>query len=204
MNKLKRFFTTSLLGGIIVILPVVILFIAANWIFRLITGLIQPMTNVLLKTTGLPEIVADIIVIALILIVFFIVGVFVRTKMGKWIYSSIEDSVLKVAPGYTLIKETVLQFIGNKKPPFSSVALVRIFQNDTLVSGFITDTHEDGTCTVFVPTGPNPTSGNIYHVPKESVYIVDVPVETAMRTIISCGAGSKSLVEDFRRKIKPD
>ena len=102
------------------------------------------------------------------------------------------------APGYSLVKETVFQFLGNKKSPFSSVALAQIFGNETMVSCFVTDTHEDGSRTVFVPTGPNPTSGNIYHLEAKYVHPVDVSVEDAMRSIISCGAGSSTLLKKLK------
>jgi uncharacterized membrane protein len=69
-----------------------------------------------------------------------------------------------------------------------------------LVSAFITDTHTDGTYTVFVPTGPNPTSGNIFHLKGEYVHPVDVPVEDAMRSIISCGAGSSRLIKQYKKE----
>ena len=99
-----------------------------------------------------------------------------------------------------MIKETVSQFIGNKKSPFSSVALAQIFGNETLVTVFVTDEHPDGSFTVFMPTGPNPTSGNIYHLKGDFVHPVDVPVEAAMKSIISCGAGSEKLVGSYLEK----
>jgi len=120
--------------------------------------------------------------------------VLVRTRLGNWLYSVLDSKLLQKAPGYSLVKEIVSQFLGGKKSPFSTVALVQIFGNETLVSGFVTDEHEDGTSTVFVPTGPNPTSGNIYHLPKDRVHPIDVSVEDAMRSIISCGAGSSMLI----------
>lgn len=201
MNKFKEFFKTSLLGGVVVILPVAILAAFAKWLFDFVTNLIQPLTNLITTRSDYRELLADVLVIAIILTVCFLVGVVVRTKLGEWIYNTIEERVLKVAPGYGLIKETVLQFIGKKKSPFSSVALCQIFGNETLVSAFVTDTHEDGSSTVFVPTGPNPTSGNIYHLKKEFVHPIDVPVEEAMRSIISCGAGSTKLIRAYREKM---
>jgi uncharacterized membrane protein len=147
-----------------------------------------------MQKSPLQGIVADILVVALLIAVCFSVGAIVRTKLGKWLYLFVESNVFLRVPGYSLIKETVFQFLGNKKSPFSSVALVQIFGNETLVSGFITDEHKDGTRTVFVPTGPNPTSGNIYHLPSNLVHPVDVSVEDAMRSIISCGAGSSTLI----------
>ena len=145
------------------------------------------------------EYVANLLVIVAIITACFMVGVLVRTRLGKWIYHTLESTLLKKAPGYSLIKETVFQFIGNKKSPFSSVALVKIYGNDTMVSAFVTDTHENGMCTVFVPTGPNPTSGNIFHLDSKYVFPVDIPVEDAMRSIISCGAGSAELINNMQK-----
>jgi uncharacterized membrane protein len=54
--------------------------------------------------------------------------------------------------------------------------------------------------TVFVPTGPNPTSGLIYHVPKDRVTKTDAAVDLAMKTIISCGAGSAGVFELVTKK----
>jgi uncharacterized membrane protein len=148
------------------------------------------------------EIVADTLVIIIILTMCFIIGVIIRTTLGKFLFSSIESRLLKAAPGYTLIKETVLQVLGNKKAPYSSVALVQVFGNSTLMTAFVTDEHPDGSCSVFVPTGPNPTSGNIYHLEGKYVHPVNVPVEEAMRSIISCGAGSSRLIEAYKAKMR--
>ena len=194
MKRIKAFFNTSLLGGMVVILPVAILVFVFKWLFNLVTDIVQPLTNLVMAKSQIQEILADILVITVILIACFIIGVFVRTRLGAFIYKTLETRILKVAPGYSLIKETVLQFLGSKKSPFSSVALVQVFGNETLVSAFVTDTHADGSYTVFVPTGPNPTSGNIYHLQGKYVHPVDVPVEDAMRSIISCGAGSDKLI----------
>jgi len=140
--------------------------------------------------------------IALLVLLCFSVGVVVRTKLGNWFYSVLETNLLMKVPGYSLIKETVAQFLGNKKSPFTSVALVQIFGNETMVSAFITDEHENGTVTVFVPTGPNPTSGNIYHLLPQYVHPIDVSVEDTMRSIISCGVGSEVLVKKLEQKDK--
>ena len=202
MNRMKAFFKTSLLGGIVVILPVVIPTFVFTWVFDFVTNRIQPLTNVVIKQYEIPEISADVFVIFIIIMVCFTVGVFVTTKLGKFVYRSIENRILKAAPGYSLIKETIVHILGEKESPFSTVALARIFGNETLVSSFVTDKHADGSFTVFVPTGPNPTSGNIFHLKGEYVHPVDVPVEEVMRSIISCGAGSKKLIEDLNRKCR--
>lgn len=204
LKRTKIFFRTTILGGIIVILPTIILVLAFNWLFGVVAEAIRPLTTLVVDHITLPEqyneIIATLIVLSVIILGCFLVGLFVRTRLGQMFYSGLETSVLSRAPGYRMIKETVNQFLGKKESPFSSVALVRIFENDTKVTAFITDRHDDGTITVFVPTGPNPTSGFIYHLESKFVHPVDVSVEDAMRSVISCGAGSDKLIKG----LKPD
>ncbi len=199
LSRTKNFFRTTLLGGVIVILPVIILVLAFKWLFGVVGNAIAPLTNLVVETLPVPQeynrSVATLIVLAVIILSCFCLGLFVRTKLGLMIYSAFEKSLLSKAPGYKMIKETVNQLLGKKASPFSSVALVNIYGNNTLMTAFITDRHDNGKVTVFVPTGPNPTSGFIYHLEPSQVHPVSVSVESAMRSVISCGAGSGDLVK---------
>ncbi|WP_372807380.1 DUF502 domain-containing protein [Pontiella sp.] len=191
----------------IVILPTIILGFAFKWLFGMVGNGIKPLTDLVVNTMTLPDRfdqpIATAIVLSVIVLGCFFVGLLVRTRMGQWIYHSFENSVLSKAPGYKMVKETVNQFLGKKESPFSSVALVQVFENDMMMTGFITDRHDNGMVTVFVPTGPNPTSGFIYHLKAEFVHPVEVSVEDAMRSVISCGAGSEKLIRALQPKINP-
>ena len=199
MERLKIFFITTLIGGITAVLPAVLLLAGLVWLFRFVTNIIQPLTNMLVIKADLKELTADILVIAIIVLTCFVIGFLIRTRFGKFIFQGIETAILKSAPGYNLIKETILQILGRDKAPFAGVALAQVFCNDTLVTSFLTDEHEDGSFTVFVPTGPNPTSGQIFHLDKKYVHKIDVSVEDAMRSIISCGAGSSDLMKVYKK-----
>jgi len=194
MKKLKSFLKTTILGGLVVILPVTIVAVVFKWLYSTVTDWIQPLTDLLTERTALWEALADLIVIASIIGLCFLLGLIVRTGVGRFVHGKLEDKILRFAPGYKLIKETVLQFLGRKKSPFSQVALVQLYDSHTRATAFVTDEHTDGSFTVFVPTGPNPTSGQIFHLPAEQVQKVDVGVEDAMRSIISCGAGTSSFM----------
>ena len=205
----KKLFKDHAPGGVIVILPITILIFAFRWLFGVVSSGIKPLTDLVVRTIPLlsnryDELIATLIVIFVILGGCFLVGLFIRTRLGQLLYSSLEGGLLSKAPGYKMVKETVNQFFGRKQSPFSSVALVQIFQNETMVTAFVTDRHGNGTVSVFVPTGPNPTSGFIYHIPEKYVHPVDVPVEDAMRSVISCGAGSEMLVNKLRAQSTPD
>ena len=192
---MKSFLKTTVVGGLLVVLPIGILVFIFNWVFDFLLDAVAPLVALALGEKARHDTVAGLAAIVIILLVCFIVGLVVRTSFGRWLHSGMEDKLLSRAPGYTVIKETLLQFLGNKRSPFSSVALVQVFSSETWVAGFITDEHENGMVTVFVPTGPNPTSGNIYHLPKEKTCPIDVPVEDVMRSIISCGSGSSKMIQ---------
>ncbi|THB65358.1 MAG: DUF502 domain-containing protein [Gammaproteobacteria bacterium] len=203
MKKFEAFIKASILGGIVIVLPLAILAFFFNWLFTTITDLIQPMTDFVANRYSIPEITADIAVIVMVVIGCFIIGVIVSTTIGKFFYSWLDKYLLKHVPGYKIIKEVVIQFLGDKSSSlFTNGEVVRaqIFGKsvDTKVTGLLTCKHSDGTLTIFVPTGPNPTSGNIYHLPPEQVErFPDASIEDMMRSIIACGAGSE---EVFSRK----
>jgi len=204
LHRTKNFIRTTLLGGVIVILPTMILIFAFKWLFGIVDDAIRPLTDLVVNNIALPkrydQMIATAIVLAVIVAGCFLVGLVIRTRLGQWIYNALESSLLVKAPGYKMVKETVNQFLGRKVSPFSSVALVRLYENQTKVTAFITDRHDNGTVTVFVPTGPNPTSGFIYHINEQYVHPINVSVEDAMRSVISCGAGSEKLIKG----LKPD
>ena len=205
MNKVSKevFFKKTILGGLVIVLPIAILAMGIRWLFNLVTDAIQPLTNLVVKVLGFPELVGDMFVLAGMIGACFLVGWFVTTAGGAWFHLHFDDRLSRYAPGYRLVKDIVNQFFGDaSKSPFANgeVAMVKLFgvDNPTEVTAIITSKHQDGRVTIFMPTGPNPTSGNIYHVTPEQVRLCpDVSIEQAMRTIIACGAGTGDLLNEI-------
>ena len=197
---MKTFIKATLLGGIVVLLPVAIIIFVIKWLVGLVINAMKPLSDILIEKVGIYDWAAYLIVAMVIIAVLFLLGLIVKTQFGAFMHRFVEKRILRSAPGYSTVKEAVTQILGNEKPPFSQVALVGLHDNDSLVTAFVKETHEDGRYTVFVPNGPNPLSGNIYHLKAECVHLIDVSTEEAMRSIISCGAGSKKLIEGLTRK----
>ena len=123
MKRLRSFLKTSLLGGLVVILPVTILVSVSLWLFGLITNWVQPLSDALRSYSEYNELITDFIAISLIIFTCFFVGVLVRTRIRDVLFRTIENRILKLVPGYSMIKETVLQIFGNREgSPFSSAS----------------------------------------------------------------------------------
>ena len=202
MNQIdkKEFAKKTLLGGVVILLPVALLVMGFRWLYGIVTDLIQPLTNLITNVIGMPEIFADSLVLIGMTGLCFCVGWFVTTAGGAWFHSKFDDRFSRYVPGFQMVKDIVGQFFGDAtKSPFANgeVAMVKLFGQDspTEVTAIVTSKHADGRYTVFVATGPNPTSGNIYHVQKEQVTLYPaITVSDAMRTIIACGAGTGDLI----------
>ena len=197
-SRIKKFFITTILGGLLVILPIVIILWAFNMLIRFIVSNITPVTMIVDKFISvryLPEIISAIIIV----IICFLVGLSVRTKLGNWIHINIEEKILTKIPGYNMVKGAINQLISTEKKtkPFSQVVLFKLFNNEVLLMGVITDDEDEEYVTIFCATAPNPTSGFIYHVLRKDVFLVDISVEDTMRTVFSGGSGSSMLLKRY-------
>lgn len=202
MNKIATFIKTSILGGLTVILPITIFMLILKWFYNFVITIIQPITELLIRQANYQKIIADVIAIFIVLGLCFLFGILIKTKIGRIVQKYLENSMSRLVPGYSMIKTTVTQLFDRDKFLFSSAALVEIAGMDTLVTAFISDEHEDGRYTVFVPTGPNPTTGLILHLKPELVHPINVKIEDAFRSIISCGAGSKMILNALKKKME--
>lgn len=196
----KRFtdhtFKGTVFTGIIVLLPISLFVLVLAWLYRIIANIIAPFA----RFYGTPGLITNLLVLVTVVIVLFLVGIAAKTKLGDWFFANLDKQVFSHLPGYTIIKQVLNPFIGKGyKKSFKSVALVDIWDNDTLMTAFITD-RTSKYVTVFVPTGPNPTSGNIYHIPATRVFVVDAKVDQVLQSVVAVGAGSSKLIEKLRKR----
>ena len=198
-EKEVNFIRKSLVGGLVVLLPLAIVGFFFRWIYNIVTDVISPLTNLFVKGFGLPGFAADLIGLAALVGLCFLVGNMVATRMGAWIWQHAEDSVIARLPGYRSVRDVIIQLLGDRDDsPLSRGEVARIWlygrQVDVSVLGLVTSRHEDGRVSVFVPTGPNPTSGFIYHVSMEVVTLCpEIGVEQMLKAVIGCGAGTGAL-----------
>jgi len=195
IQRIKKFFVTTLLGGLVVMLPLTIFIALFSIVWGFIQKLLTPITEYISQHTEWSNLIINTITIAGLILIFFGVGIFVRTNFGQSIINYIEREWLQKLPFYGTIKETVQQFSGAKEMPFSKVVLVDVFNTGTRMTGFVTDRLDSGDITVFVPTGPNPTNGYIFHLKPDQVEEIDATTEEAMRSIIGIGVGSNKVIK---------
>lgn len=204
MKRLRRFISITLLGGLTVVLPIAIFILLAEWIIFNLRDLIKPLSDWLMGQASFTNYMADFTVVLLIMTACFVIGLLVKTNVGRWIHEWLDDWLGRVAPGYGTITELVSQIFGGKgNQSLLKGEVCRAYilgrQVPVSVTGIITARHENGDVTVYVATAPIPTSGMIYHLGQDCIELLpDVSVEAAMRTVISCGSGSQTILYSAR------
>lgn len=200
-KKLRRFFFTTVLGGIVVILPIYIFGALIKVVFNFTSRLLTPVSSLLSFSSDVNRWIVDLLALAIVIFLFFLIGLGVRTELGRQLLAFIEENWLAKAPFYILLRDTVRQILGQEKMPFRQVVLVDVYSNSTRMTGFVVDSTKDGSYyTVFVPTAPNPTNGFIFHVKREQLEFLETKTEDALRSVISMGTGSAALLEGLQSK----
>jgi uncharacterized membrane protein len=157
-----------------------------------LAGLVRPIARLL------PDWVPgeNILSLLLVLVLCFLVGVAVRTEMGRSIRERLEQSLFERIPGYALFKSLTQQIAGASRENVWKPALAEI--EEALVPAFIIEELEDGRCTVFVPSVPTPLAGTVYVLTRDRVHPLDVPFTTALKSVSQWGSGTKELVAAMR------
>jgi len=201
MKPWQSFIGLTLLGGFAVALPIAIFVFLLHWLIGLISGLIAPLSGWLASWVPGVEQGADLLSFALVLGGFFLIGLLVKTSVGRWLHGFIDGWLGRFAPGYSTIREVVSQFVGSdSKESLLRGQVCRAYilgrEHPVSVTAILTATHTNGDCTVYVPTAPIPSSGFVYHLSQDNVELLPhISVEAAMRTVIACGSGSQIISE---------
>ena len=188
MRPIAEFMKTTLIGGIIIVLPV---YIAVLLILKALQGLVaavKPITAAIPASVEFDEILA-ILVLAVIC---FIAGLIVPARAGLRAKNAIERRVPQRLPGYTLLRGLAGRVTGQADEPSFAPALAEI--EEALVPALIVEKLEDGSYTVLVPPVPTPMAGAIYILPPERVHPVDVPITVALKVFSKWGNGSGEFV----------
>ncbi|MEZ5462893.1 DUF502 domain-containing protein [Dokdonella sp.] len=195
MNGLLKFLRTTIIGGLLFLVPVVLLIVILEKGFVIARRLIKPVVTHLpdVPMFGVP---GDTIVAILCLVVLSIIaGIIARTSGAQRLVGWIETVILSRMPGYTMYRGMVGDMTqGMSSLERSSTAhavLVRI--EDAWQIGFVTDTLKNGDLAVFVPGAPSPLSGSLFFMPKDRVRESGLTVQdaTAMLRRIGIGSGER-------------
>jgi uncharacterized membrane protein len=193
MSTVAQFLKTTLIGGVLVLVPIYFCMLLLLKAGAGLMGLLAPVTALL--PAALDEL-RNLAAIALVVLACFALGLVVRTRPGRFMLGAFERRVLEKIPGFTMIRNVTRRVSGQSEGEQFQPVLVEI--EDALTPAFIVEELPDGRFVVLVPSVPTPAAGSLYILPRERVHWCDVPVTEAIAVITRWGSGTAGLVKAMR------
>ena len=194
---MQRNLKNTFLAGLFIIVPLVVSVALLVWFFQKVDNLFSPIIDGVVKTIapGIDHIPGTGILTGLVIIL--VVGFFARNVAGERVLAALDRFINRI-PWYRTIYSTVKQLTDAFSPDntrsVKEVVLVDYPREGSQAIGFRTGTVErEGRvlAIVFVPTN-HIYFGEVLFLPEESVVRLDMPVEQAIRIIVSVGFASPS------------
>jgi uncharacterized membrane protein len=188
MKFAREFLANALVGGLLIVLPIYLAVLVLLKGMQSVAALVRPLTALVPAWSPAENLLS----LALVLVVCFLIGIAVRTRVGRILRERVERSLFEKLPGYALFRSLTQRLAGEGRESTWKPALVEI--EEALVPAFIIEALEDGRFTVFVPSVTTPLAGAVYILSRERVHALDVPFTQAISSISRWGSGSKELV----------
>ena len=192
MKQIVEFMKTTVIGGLFVLLPVLLLYMLLAEALQLVVALATPIADLFPK--GVFAKVNAPVLIALILIVSvsFLLGIALRSaalsRLGGWI----ESTVLTRLPVYTVLKRLTKGFAKEEAAAFKPGLLTSTESWKDIV--YVIEDHGDGHLTVLVPWAPTAFSGSVKVVSRDRVEMLDANIGDVSKVLSLWGVGTRELL----------
>jgi uncharacterized membrane protein len=187
---LARNVRRNFLTGMLVLVPAAFVTIVVLWLFNTIDSILQPIIRVFFgrEVTGLG--------FAITLVLIYLTGIFASNIVGRRLIMFGEWVVGRLPllrQLYNAAKQAMEGIMGasRTKAAFREVVLVEYPRKGLRTIGFVTNEILDADgrkhIAVYLPTTPVPTSGWLVLVTEDQIIRTNIPVDTAMKMVISGG-----------------
>ena len=188
MKAIKEFLKTTIVGGIVFLVPLILLILVLRHAMTFAGKIAGPIAALFPEHKVAGVAVATIIAALVLLLLSFLAGLFARTSIGHDLARWLEESLLGNLPQYRMVKTMAEGLAQVEDSQNLRPALVSIEGGWQL--GYLLEEVHAGWVAVFLPQSPTPMSGNVMYMPAERVRLLDMPIGEAMLLVKRLGVGS--------------
>jgi uncharacterized membrane protein len=191
-----RFIRTTILGAIIFLLPAAILTILFNvfsGIYNLIKEPLDPLAALCPFQTIGGVGIAALMAVALIISVFFLTGLMIRTAWAQRMLEQVDSYSLVNVPLYAFFRSLFFEMAGRQYEAGLDYVLAWI--EECWQPAVVMEELENGWLVVFVPRVPNVFSGAIFYMPPDRVKKIATTSAAILKAMARFGVGSRALLK---------
>lgn len=187
-SDVKTLFVTNMLYGVIALIPIAIVVFLVLEVFRLLGEVAKPLALHSRFAAALVVIAG----LAGLVVVCFLLGSLIRTRLGSTTFDTVERKFLNRLPIYEPVANLLRGFA--RKSEGYQPALVALLGPGTGIFCLIMEDNGDGTVTVFVPSAPTMAVGMVHVVQKDRVTMLNANLSDISTCISQWGVGSRKIL----------
>ena len=193
MKNILNFIKTTIIGGLFVLLPVILLYLALSEAGEMLVVMASPIAD-LLFPDRFEDIKSPILIaIPLLIGISFILGLIMLSDSGRRFGNWIERIIFGRVPGYNAIKSLTKGFTDSQHESSFKPALLKSAEGEKEFV-YIVEELDDNNLTVMVPWSPTPFAGSIKIMPKDRVEPLAVSMGKLTEAISQWGIGTKNIL----------
>ncbi len=192
MRALVAFVRATLIGGILFLLPIVVVAIVLGKAHELASRIVAPLASRIAMKSMAGISTGTLLAIGLLVLFCLLVGLFARTRLAPKIVEWLESGFLYNIPGYDFFKGISESLMGYETGHAYPVVLARI--EEAWQIGFLIEHLENGHYAVFVPGAPNVWSGSVYLMTEERFQRIGISRIEAVKCLRRLGLGANELL----------
>jgi uncharacterized membrane protein len=188
------FFKTTLLGALLIVVPIGIIGFALLQVVKLVRGLLLPVVESLPFDSMTLRILLLVAALLVVILLCYFTGLLVRTRWGRRLRGWVERSLLDRIPGYKMVRSLAHQYLGEEDEQKFRPVMVDLYASGTKMIGLEIEELGDGTVAVFLPSVPAVTLGQVHIVPEERVTPIPASLHATVETLTMFGEGASKLI----------
>lgn len=191
---LPLFLRTTLVGGIIFLLPLLLVAFVAQQGFQLASKLAKPVVELLPDTINSRVDAPALVALLALLTLAFTAGLFARTRTGQSTMQWFENSLIGTLPQFNFVRGIAESVDGDDR----HVEVVLVPTDAGLCFGFVFKPSAESWVPVFIPGAPEWTSGSVAFVQAETIRKTDLSFLQAMTILKRLGENADQVIDGLK------
>ena len=187
MKKIVDFLRLTLIGGVIFLIPLVIVVAAVGKAFQIMQAVAAPLDRLIPVESVAGIAFVDVLAVIVMVLLCLIAGLAARSPWGRKIYTRLDELLLQMIPGYAWIKGVTGEISDEQAKATLKPVLARF--DDLYQVGFEVDRTDDGLVAVYLPGAPDPRSGSLSYMTPDRIQGIDAGFTTVSQSFKKLGRG---------------
>jgi uncharacterized membrane protein len=187
------FLKTTALGGVIFLLPLIVIGTLLGQVVQVILGVANALSKTLPIDSPRGWTLLVLLAIGVVLAACFVAGFVARWTLGQRLTAWLEKNLTLFFPRYVIVKARMAGSIGGDHAK-SELKPVLVRFNEVSRMAFEVERAQAGLVTIYLPGAPDPWAGTVAFVEENRVRALEIDFSEALASFERLGYGSSKAI----------